>query len=119
MEIYDLKSNQIYFNKAEDTFNDLKAIYSIVGTYLRLKNNGNVYIIGLLAYDKNDVGLFNPNFFLKKVSFTSLDIKNISPSISSKRVSCSGSKMVSCYETLNNYIVCFYHLYHVMIKQIN
>ena len=57
MEIYDLKSNQIYFNKAEDIFNDLKAIYSIVGTYLRLKNNENVYIIGLLAYDKNDVSL--------------------------------------------------------------
>ena len=48
------------------------------------------------------------DYYLKKISFESLDIKNIIPQYQTKNIKCSKSKIVSCYETSNYFIVCFF-----------
>ena len=117
MEIYDLESNHIYFKYAETIFSDLINIDTITGTYLKLKNDVNTYVIGLLAIPNPQTTSFY-HFFLKKGSFVSLDIEHNIPTFTTQKQACSNSKIVSCYETISNFIVCFYQnqlLKYIMI----
>ena len=108
MEIYDLNSKKVYFKRTLDFFS-VTNIFSIVGTHIKLMNKKNNYIIGLLAHEPN-ANLFAdpPYLYLKKGNFSTLDISNSSDLFDSKRVKSSDSKIISCYETLSNFIVCFY-----------
>ena len=63
--------------------------------------------MGLSASEFIGSNQFN-YFFLKKGYFTSLDIQNNNPIFETQKASTTDSKIVSCYETSNNYIVCFY-----------
>ena len=110
IEIYDFKSNKVYFNMKTMDFFSLINIYTIVGTHIKLKKQKNNYIIGLLACEYNSNNLFGigaKHFYLKKGNFTSLDISKSQP-FDSKKAPSSPAKMISCYETLSNDIVCFY-----------
>ena len=47
-------------------------------------------------------------FFIKKGYFNSLDIENNNPIFETQKSDTTDAKISSCYETSNNYIVCFY-----------
>ena len=120
IEIYDFVSNNVYFQRAEIVLgNNISNIFTVVGTNLKLKKTNNTYIIGLLAYTSNTNNILNvPYFYLEKVNFTSLDIANNKLLYDSIRIESSKAKIISCYETSNNYIVCFYQnpeLQYIMI----
>ena len=111
VEIYDFYNGKVYSKIVTEVFGPLNNVFTIIGTHFKLKlsekEKKNSYLIGLLACEyKNDNPI--PNFYLKKVNFTSLDIKNILPSVESINVECSYAKIFSCYETTTYYIVCFY-----------
>ena len=105
-EVYDLYSNNIYSKNAEN-FLDVVNIFSYVGVHLKLKKNKNTYIIGLSASEFQNSNQYH-YFFIKKGYFTSLDIENNSPIFETQKAETTDAKIVSCYETTNNYIVCFY-----------
>ena len=110
MEIYDFYENKIYFNTVADSL-ELISIFHNIFAHVKLnlysKENKNIYLLGLLAHSFPS-GVAESDLFLKKVSFTSLDIKNNPPKFETLKIKCSNSKMTSCYETSNNFIVCFF-----------
>ena len=75
-ELYDFYNKNIYVNKMEKTFGQTN-INTLIGTHLKLKlfakQNQNIYLIGILAH-KYPTSAGEPNMFLKKVNFYSLDI---------------------------------------------
>ena len=109
MEIYDFYEDKIYFDSVGAIFGELTNVFNITGPHLKLysKENNNIYLIGLLAYDV--FAGSHPYFYLLKVSFTSLDIKNNPPAFETINVECSYSKIISCYEASIHFIVCFYN----------
>ena len=109
-EIYDFYNKNIYFNKIENIFGQTN-VNTLVGTHLKLKlfseKNQNIYLIGILAH-KYPTSEGKPNFFLKKINFYSMDISNSNNfSYETQSIKCSKTRMISCYETSNNFIVCF------------
>jgi len=109
-EIYDFYNKNIYFNKIENIFGQTN-VNTLVGTHLKLKlfseKNQNIYLIGILAH-KYPTSEGEPNFFLKKINFYSMDISNSNNfSYETQSIKCSKTRMISCYETSNNFIVCF------------
>ena len=111
VELYDFYEGKIYYNLLENVFGPLLNVHNDIGAHLKLNlysnENINTYLIGLIAYNYFN-GVEEPNFYLKKINFKSLDIKNIIPNYETKNIKCSRSKIVSCYETLKNFIVCFF-----------
>ena len=75
-EIYDFYNKNTYFNKIENFFGQTN-VNTLVGTHLKLKlfseKNQNIYLIGILAH-KYPTSVGEPNFFLKKINFYSIDI---------------------------------------------
>ena len=106
IEIYDFYLNKIYFQKAMDFFS-LPNIFNIVGTHIKLKNKKNNYIIGLLASNSTNIMNQIHYFYLKKGNFTTLDFSN-NQLFDSQKVRTTQAKIISCYETLSNFIICFY-----------
>ena len=111
IEIYDFEKGIIYFNKAITVFGNLFNLFTYVGVHLHLQSalreNKNTYLIGLLACQYPN-GYEEPHFYLNKVNFTSENVKDNPPTYESIDVKCSKARIVSCYETYNFYIVCFY-----------
>ena len=122
IESYDFIGNENYFGKLEYVFS-LHNIYSIIGVHLKLKlannENKNTYLIGILAYYYDIEGNGEPNLFLSKTNFTSININNTLPIYEFKKIKVSESKIVSCFETNSNYIMCFFendqHLYTIIV----
>ena len=110
IEIYDFYENKIYFNSITKSFELIK-IFNYIIPHVKLKlyskENKNIYLLGLLAHSYPN-GVEEADFYLKKVSFSSLDIKNNPPTFETLKIKSSKSKMTSCYETTNNFIVCFF-----------
>ena len=110
IEIYEFDNRRIFFDLLENVLGPFYYSFTIVGVHLKLKSaeieNKNVYLIGILAYDDEEGS--TPYFYLKKVRFTSLDIKNNRPNCYTQKTQCSLSKIISCYETNKYYIICFY-----------
>ena len=109
-ELYDFYNKNIYFNIMEKTFGQTN-INTLIGTHFKLKlsseQNQNIYLIGILAH-KYPTSAGEPNLFLKKVNFYSLDISNNNNfSFETQSIKCSKTRMISCYETSKNFIVCF------------
>ena len=46
---------------------------------------------------------------MKKVSFSSLDIKSNPPTFETQKIKSSQSESMSCYQTSKNYIICFFN----------
>ena len=111
MEIYDIESNKIYFKPIMTAFLPLYDVHQISGAYIKVTSSTyNSYLIGLLA---KDFTTSPPTSFLKLLKFqiTSLSDTNINLEYESKQQSTYSSKMVSCYETIQKSLVCFYK-YH-------
>ena len=108
MEIYDFNLNNVYYKVTKEFFG-LSSITTIVGTHIKLMNKNNNYLIGLLSSEGGSVfGGGTPYFFLEKGNFSTLDISNSNDVFDSQKVKSTESKIISCYETLSNFIVCFY-----------
>ena len=117
MEIYDFYLNKFYFKQTKEVFPEILYIFTIVGTHLKLKNNKNTYIIGLLGAEYSN-SFPTYYFFLIKVNFTSLDITNNNLSLNTQKAKCSQATIISCYETSSEFIVCFFQnleLKYIMI----
>ena len=105
MEIYDFGANKVYFTRTMDFF-DIIAIYTIIGTHIKLKNKKNYYLVGLLASEYEN-GKTN-YVYLKKGCFSKLDISNSNDVFDTKKLQTTEAQIISCYETSSNFIVCFY-----------
>ena len=108
LEIYDIESNNIYFKPIMTAFGQLYDVHQISGAYVKITSNSyNSYLIGLLA---TDFSTSSPTSFLILLTFqiTSLSNGNINLECTSKNQSTYSSNMVSCYETIDKSIVCFY-----------
>ena len=106
IEIYYIYSKKNYFKSSEEFFG-VHNIFQYIGTHLKLNKNKKIYIIGFCSSEFHENVAYN-YFFLKKGSFTSLDIKNNNQIFETQKEETTDAKIVSCYETLNNFIVCFY-----------
>ena len=110
IELYDFYENKVYFKRSEVAFGSLSGSFNIVWPILKLysNNNQNKYLIGISANEKVE-GTYKHYFYIKKVSFSSIDINNNLPNCEvTQKIECSESKSISCYKTNNNYIACFY-----------
>ena len=112
VEIYDFDNDKIYFEPIMTVFGQLESVYNVIGVHIKLKSaeikKKNTYLIGLLVCEFDRCEEYG-YIYLKKVGFTSLNIKDNKPSvINQEPIQCSKSKIVSCYETNNYYIICFY-----------
>ena len=87
-------------------FFDIIAIYTIIGTHIKLKNKKNYYLVGLLASEYEN-GKTN-YVYLKKGCFSKLDISNSNDVFDTKKLQTTEAQIISCYETSSNFIVCFY-----------
>ena len=110
VELYDFYNKNIYSNSMEKTFGQTN-INTLIGSHLKLKlfseQNQNIYLFGILAH-KYPTSAGEPNLFLKKVKLYSLDISNNNNfSYETQNIKCSKTRMISCYETSKNFIVCF------------
>ena len=109
VEIYDFYEQKIYYNSFEETFREIFNAFHNCIPHIKLKlyskENKNIYLLGLLAHSKEEEGTY---LFLTTVSFHSLDIKNNSPTYETVKIKSSKSKISSCYETSNNFIICFF-----------
>ena len=113
VEIYDFYNDNSYFVTNDIPFERLYNIHQLVSPHFKLRNkNNNNYFLGLLTteYKEGEENTKDSDYFyLRKVKFNSLDINNTFPVIYNKtRVKCSTSLIVSCFETILEYIVCFY-----------
>ena len=101
-EIYDINPNRNRnYNKTLDVLFKRKNYYKNISTFIELDNN---YYFGFVGKDDSDSFLL----YLYKLSFSSIDIDNVSPLITSKSIQSLYSKIVSCYKTELKYIICFY-----------
>ena len=109
-ELYDFYEEKIYCNNISETFGILDNVDRVVG-HIKLysKENKNIYLIGLLSHEYNNEGIEEYYYYLKKLTFSSLDIKNNPPTYETQKNKCSNSKIISCYQTINNFIICFFN----------
>ena len=108
LEIYDIESNKIYFKPIMTAFEPLLDVHQISGAYVKIaSSSSHSYLIGLLA---KDFSTLTPTSFLILLTFqiTSLSDENINLEYTPQYQSTYNSKMVSCYETNDGSIVCFY-----------
>ena len=109
IEAYDFYNKESYFESIETIFGTLNNVHQVVSPHFKCKSN-NYYFLGLLASNYNDMGVIDSHIFhLKKIEIHNLDIRNNHPYIHiENHISCSSSLIVSCFETISEYIICFY-----------
>ena len=110
VETYDFYENMNYFNNIEETFSGIIASFNTIWPILKLNssNNQNIYLFGFQAHEF-DEDTRKSYFYVKKVSFSSIDIKTKLPTfLKTDKKACADTNSISCYETINNFIVCFY-----------
>ena len=103
-ELYDFYNDIVYEQSVRTTLKDL-AVFSYRGSIIKL-NAINNYILGISGIIYTETA--NVYFNLIKLSFNSTDFINNDPIIQIVRTSSSESRMVSCFETTSQNIVCFY-----------
>ena len=108
MEIYDIQNEIIYFKQIIYAFHRLYDVHQISGAFVKMtSNSNNNYLIGLLSKDgaTSYLNLFTFNI-------TSLSNEDITLQFDYKQKQTYNSKMVSCFETEQKSIVCFFKYYH-------
>ena len=107
LEIYDINgdSQNFYSRSLNEIYNrDYLYIENSLSTFVEIDKN---YYLGFIG--KYGSGY---NFYMNKLSFSSVEINNYSPLISYEIFPNSEeSYLVSCYKTISNYIICFYQDY--------
>ena len=100
-EIYDFENNITKTENLGILF-PIGVLIFYKGTILKLNSTNNIYIIGFIDYN----GEYH--FVLSKLRFTSIEINEYSPIESSLSYLSSSCKIVSCFETISNDIICFF-----------
>ena len=110
-ELFDFENNDYNTRKSSSFFK--KVISSDRGTFIRLKhsNTNYDYFYLIIAVNKEDDDDDDEEyaFYLKAFSFSSYILSTINEKKSGS-IECSKNKIVSCFETLNGKIICFYRL---------
>ena len=112
-------NNVIYFEMYD--FIDYKnvTIYKQLGTtffntsynnfqrasIFKLNTSDDYYIISIIAQEKTT---YKKAFYVMKLLFTSLEITNYSPIVKVDRIYSTDIPISSCFESENNYIICFF-----------
>jgi hypothetical protein len=107
-EIYDFKDNSYDIHKVEGTsFFNTSYNYFRIAAILKMKAKDDYYLIGINAQTKPS-SIYN--FVLMKFLFTSINIESYSPIIKTETLKSDSSRsyISSCFESDNNYIICFY-----------
>ena len=102
IEIYDIEHNFIHQPRIYELFNEHFNISSYINVLLPISNNN--YALAFIVNDNN-----NNYFYLFKLQFTTylIDDKAIFKN-DTKYYESSDSKIVSCFQSDQNYIICFY-----------
>ena len=109
-ELYDFKDNGYDTYKVEGkTFFNTGYNYFRIGTIFKLKTEDDYYIIGIMAQTKSNEYCF----ILMKLLFNSINIESYSPIVKTETLKSdstnNGKSYIStCFESDNNYIICFY-----------
>ena len=104
-ELFDFENNKIFALKTNTFYSSI--IYSGIGSILQFKTNNNSENYYIFSYIINENNTYY--FELKKYIFLSLDISSVGFSMKSKiKYESSDRKIVSCYETEHQKIVCLY-----------
>ena len=99
-ELYDIEKKHVYEKSMKDLFGS-NDFYQFTSAFIELGNYS--YCLAMMASFES-----NSYLYLYKLSFQSIDITEVSPIISYEKYSSSQARMVSCYKTKLNYIICFY-----------
>ena len=118
-ELYDLNNQVILSKKLATSLLSTSKIYSVRGAASYLVVSGTNYIIFPFIDSSED-------FYIKRIYFSSTNIESNSPTLKSYSVSSRG-RVVSCFITGSNYIIClFLHIskavwqyYHIGIYDTN
>ena len=105
IELYDYYNNEIYEQCARTTLKEL-SIFCFRGSAIKLNNINNDYILGISGINYSDNS--KTYFTLFKLSFSSPDFINNDPIVKIEKTLCSNSRIVSCFDTTSQNIVCFY-----------
>ena len=114
IEIYDFNQNeyQYYMDTIVNVFNIPYNNYQNIGVHLKLKvpakEKKNEYLISFIACKGETCDEESSHIYLMKTKFTSLNIISIKPEFTYTKFENYFSKVVSCYETEKNYLICFY-----------
>ena len=116
IEIYDFNQNQnhFYIKQLVNAFGIPYQNYQLMGAHFKLKlaekENKNSYLISFTACKGDNCNEEQTHVYLFKTNFTSLHIDTEIESLKyiSTKFPSSPSKVVSCYETDNNFLICFY-----------
>ena len=107
-ELYDFNDNGYDIYKVDGkTFFNTALNYFKIAAIFKMKAKDDYYIIGLMAQTKISSDC---NFILMKILFNSINIESYSPIIKNATLKSdkSQSYISSCFESDNNYIICFY-----------
>ena len=107
-ELYDFKDNDYLIHKVEGkTFFNTGYNYFRIAAIFKMKTEDDYYIIGIMAQTKPS---YVCNFVLMKLLFNSINIESNNPITKTETLQSDDKKsyMSSCFESENNYIICFY-----------
>ena len=107
-EIYDFKDSGYDIYKVDGkTFFNTIINYFRIATIFKMRTEDDYYIIGIMAQTKPSSAF---NFVLMKFLFNSINIESYSPIIKTETLKSDSIKsyICSCFESDNNYIICFY-----------
>ena len=105
-EIYDFEDNNYnLYKQVGSTFFGTSYNYFQIAAIFKLKTKDDYYIIGIMAETKP---LSEKKFILMKLIFNSIDIVNNLPIIKKEILPSVRELITSCFETDNNFIICFY-----------
>ena len=108
-ELYDLSTCEVLSQKLSTSLLSTSKILSVRESASVLTVSNKNYII--FPFLDSDTDLY-----IKKIYFSSTDIVNNSPTISSYSISSKG-RAVSCFVTESNYIVCLFLHINIMVLQ--
>jgi len=101
-ELYDFDNDTIYQTTTEDfLLKPMNNSKGCVASYESLIDNNRYNLFGFISSSDNYVNI-------RKFKFTSVDIKNNNPIISSALTQLSTGKIISCFMTTLNFVMCFY-----------
>ena len=103
-ELFDFDNKEYNFIKTEEFFNE--TIYSERGTFLKLtQTDENIYHYLIAGVIQDNEGY---KCYMKKLYFSSKILRDGYQYEYIKNINCTDNKMISCFETDLNNIMCFY-----------
>ena len=107
LELYDFENDNIYQLSPQTFFKNHQVYNARAFVINNISDSNNYYfILGINGFFYSVSQ--SPFFLLIKMSFQSKDIINYNPVLNITRKECSRTRISSCFETNNKFIICFY-----------